>query len=138
MQRTRGVACTREDEDAARNAASTSLSTANRSKIEELIARSVGGSPAQRESGLEPSSEKLLLGRSLENQARNEGKQSSQGRALLPTFEKPREERAYELEVSLSARMCQLFCMRNADCLPPVPPRKPGQRLWGSGVFSNG
>ena len=42
------------------------------------------------------------------------GRQSSQGRALPPTFEKPREERAYDLEVSLSARMCQSFCRRRA------------------------
>jgi hypothetical protein len=41
---------------------------------------------------------------------RKEGRQSPQGRTLPPTFEKPHEERAYEREVSLGVRMCQLFC----------------------------
>ena len=48
------------------------------------------------------------------------GRQSPQGRALPPTFEKPREERAYEREVSLGAQMCQSFCTRSADAAKPV------------------
>ena len=93
--------------------------------------------PSFRESGPEPSSEELRLGPSLENQARNEGRQSSQGRTLPPTFEKSREERAYKIKVSMNACMCQLFCMRNADCPLSVPPGKSSQRLRGSGVFLN-
>jgi len=37
------------------------------------------------------------------------------GGALSSTFEKPREERAYEKEVSLGAQMCQSFCIQYAD-----------------------
>ena len=50
-----------------------------------------------------------------------EGRQSPQGRTLPPTFEKPREERAYEWEVSPGVQMCQLFCTRNAE-LWQAPP----------------
>ena len=45
----------------------------------------------------------------------SQGRQSPQGRTLPPTFEKPREERAYVVEVSLSAGMCQTFCTQYAN-----------------------
>ena len=42
------------------------------------------------------------------------GRQSPQGRTLPPTFEKPREERAYVKDVSFRTQMCQSICTPNA------------------------
>jgi hypothetical protein len=57
----------------------------------------------------------MLGGPEREIRTRKRGRQSPQGRTLPPTFEKPREERAYEWEVSRDDRMCQTICVWSAE-----------------------
>ena len=66
-----------------------------------------------------------------------EGRRSPQGRAPPPTFEKPREERAYEKEVSSSVEMCQQISLEQAARRRNLAPDN--QRFcWDFPSFSQG